>query len=120
MTTTTTGSGTPSGLTTSWLATRLGQQPARIEALRRAGMLLGVPRADGQRVFPSWQFGRDGRPLPSLPRVIAAGRAAGLDDGALHRLVTMREGMTGGRRLVEALRSGTEEPVLRAIARAAS
>jgi hypothetical protein len=115
MTTTTTG-GAPSGLTTSWLATRMGLQPARIDALHRSGELLGVPRADGQRVFPSWQFGRDGRPLPSLPRVIAAARAAGLDDAALHRLVTMRAGLTGGRRLVDALRSGVEEPVLRAIA----
>ena len=119
MTTTTTGAA-PSGLTTSWLASRLGEQPARIEALRRSGLLVGVPRGDGQRIFPSWQFDRDGRPLASLPQVIAAGRAAGLDDGDLHRLVTMREGMTGGRRLVEALRAGTAEPVLRAIARAAA
>jgi hypothetical protein len=118
--TTTTANGAPSGLTTSWLAGRLGQQPARIEALRRSGLLLGVPRADGQRIYPSWQFGRDGRPLPALPRVIAAARAAGLDDAALHRLVTIRDGLTGGRRLVDALRGGSEEPVLRAIARAAS
>ena len=53
--TTTTTNGTPSGLTTSWLAARLGQQPARIEALRRAGLLVGVSRGDGQRLYPSWQ-----------------------------------------------------------------
>ena len=118
--TTTTTSSTPSGLTTSWLASRLGQQPARIEALRRAGMLVGVERSDGQRIFPSWQFGRNWEPIAALPRIVAAARAAGLDDGALHRLVTTRDGMTGGRRLVDALRGGSDEPVLRAIARAAS
>jgi hypothetical protein len=118
--TTTTPDGTPSGLTTSWLAGRLGQQPARIEALRRSGLLVGVPRGDGQRVFPSWQFGPDVRPLPALARIVAAARAAGLDDAALHRLVTTREGLTGGRRLIDALRRGDEEHVLRAIARAAS
>lgn len=53
--TTTTTNGTPSGLTTGWLAVRLGQRPARIEGLRRAGLLVGVPRGDGQRLYPSRQ-----------------------------------------------------------------
>jgi hypothetical protein len=114
---TTMANGTPSGLTTPWLAGRLGLPQARVEAMQRAGMLLGVPRRDGQRVYPSWQFGRDGRPLASLRRIIAAARSAGLDDAALHGLVTMRDGLTGRQRLVDMLRSGTDEPVLRAIAR---
>lgn len=53
--TTTITNGAPSGLTTSRPAGRLGQQPARIEALRRAGLLVGVPRGDGQRLHPSRQ-----------------------------------------------------------------
>jgi hypothetical protein len=105
-----------SGLTTSWLASRLGTQPARIEALRRDGQLLGVRRPDGQTVFPAWQFGRDGRPLAGLARVIAAARAAGIDDHRLHRILTSRMGLTGRERLLDVLRAGRDDEVVRAIA----
>ena len=52
------------GLSTSWLAVRLGTQPAKVDAMRRAGTLIGVPGDDGGVVYPSWQFGPDGKPLP--------------------------------------------------------
>jgi hypothetical protein len=105
------------GLTTSWLATRLGTQSARVEAMRRAGELLGV-RLPGRQdhVYPAWQFDRTGKPLASVPVLIRAAREAGIDDGALHRIVVMRAGLTSGaRRLVDELRDGNSEPALRAI-----
>ena len=64
-------------LTTAWLAARLGEQPARVEARRRAGELVGVRREDGQHVYPGWQFGRDGKPHSQLASLIAAARAKG-------------------------------------------
>ncbi len=111
--------GTPTGMTTEWLASRLGLQPARVEGLRRAGQLVGLRRSDGRHEFPSWQFGRDGRLLAVVPRLVAAAREAGVDDRRLHDIVTMRDGLTGGRRLSELLHDGGEEQVLRALARAA-
>ena len=111
--------GSNTGMTTEWLAARLGLQPSRIDGLRRAGYLVGLPREDGRHEYPSWQFGRDGRPLAAVPRLVAAARAAGVDERRLHDIVTMRDGLTGGRRLAELLREGGEEQVLRALARAA-
>jgi hypothetical protein len=106
-------------LTTPWLATRLGTQSARVHALRRAGQLLGVRRPGTQEyVYPAWQFDRAGKPLESLPRLVAAARSAGLDELALHRLVHRRAGLTSDRRLVDDLRDGRDEHVLAAIASA--
>ena len=111
--------GAPKGLTTEWLASRLGLQPARIEARRRGRCLVPVPGGDGGRVYPSWQFGRAGRPLAAVPRIVAAARAVGCDERRLDEIVTMRSGLTGGSRLADLLRDGDEEQVLRALARAA-
>jgi hypothetical protein len=108
-----------SGLTTPWLATRLGLQSAQVDALRRGGELLGVRRADGQYVYPAWQFGRGGRPLVALPRLIAAARAKGIADERLAEIVQRRAGLTGNRRLVDALREGRDDDVLRTIEGAA-
>ncbi|MBD0330743.1 MAG: hypothetical protein ICV64_11655 [Thermoleophilia bacterium] len=104
------------GLTTPWLATRLGLQSAQVDAMRRGGELLAVRRDDGQWVYPSWQFGRDGRPLASIPRVVAAARARGIADERLTELLSARAGLTGDGRLVDALRAGREDEVLRALA----
>ena len=67
------------------------------------------------RFYPAWQFGPDGRPLPSLPRVLAAARAAALDDGRLAELMSTRRGLRDRRRLSDALHEGAEEHVLAAI-----
>src|SRR5918992_852476 len=102
-----------SGLTTPWLATRLGLQSAQVDALRRSGELLGVRRADGQYVYPAWQFDRGGRTLAALPRLIAAARAKGIDDERLVEILQRRSGLTGDdRRLVDALRAGREDDVI--------
>jgi hypothetical protein len=115
------GNGTVDGLTTPWLAGRLGVQSAQVEAMRRAGDLLGVPVA-GTRVhaFPAWQFDRSGKPLAAIQRLIRAAREAGLDDAGLYRILGRRAGLTGGRRVVDELRGGNDVPALRAIAAAAN
>jgi hypothetical protein len=105
-------------LTRSWLAVRLGTQPARVDAMRRAGQLIGVPGDDGGTVFPSWQFGPDGNPRPVVSRLKAAAERRGIDERRLNELMTMRSGLTGGRRLVDALGSGADDEVVAAIERA--
>lgn len=104
-------------LTQSWLAVRLGTQPAKIDAMRRAGTLLGVP-GDGGVVYPSWQFGTDGKPLAVVPRLKAAATRKGIDERRLNDLLTMRSGLTSSRRLVDALGTGAEDEVVAAIERA--
>jgi hypothetical protein len=99
----------------SWLAAKLGIEPLVLEARRRAGELLGVPTAGGQYLYPTWQFGRNGEPLASIPRVVQTGRAAGLSDRDLCDLLLRRDGMTGRDRLVEALRAGRDDRILDAI-----
>jgi hypothetical protein len=108
------------GLSTSWLATRLGVQSARVDAMRRAGDLLGVPAPDGRgHMYPAWQFGRDGKPLASVQMLIRTARAGGVGDEGLVRILDMRTGLTGSRRVVDELRDGNDTPALRALAAAA-
>jgi hypothetical protein len=109
---------TASELSTSWLAVRLGTQPAKIDAMRRDGRLIGVPGESGGVVYPSWQFGPDGKPLPVIARLKAAAARRGIDERRLHELLTMRSGLTGSRRLVDALGTSSEDEVVAAIERA--
>jgi hypothetical protein len=104
-------------LSRSWLAVRLGTQPAKVDAMRRAGQLIGVPGDDGGTVYPSWQFGPDGRPRPIIARLRAAAARKGIDERRLNELMTMRSGLTGGRRLVDALDAGADDEVVGAIGR---
>ena len=104
-------------LTRSWLAVRLGTQPAKVDAMRRDGLLIGVPGDDGAIVFPSWQFGPDGKPRAVVQRLKSAAARGNMDDRRLNELMTMRSGLTGGRRLVDALGAGDDE-VVAAIAHA--
>ena len=107
--------GEVTGLTAPWLATRMGLQSAMVERMRRAGELVAVRRADGQLVYPSWQFGRDGRPLPALPRVVAVARGRGISDERLAEILSRRAGLTGDARLADVLREGREDEVMRAL-----
>lgn len=107
---------TQTGLSRSWLAVRLGTQPAKVDAMRRAGTLIGVPD-EGGIVYPSWQFGSDGKPLPVVARLKSAAARKGIDERRLNELLTMRSGLTGSRRLVDALGTGADDEVVAAIER---
>jgi hypothetical protein len=104
------------GLSTSWLASRLGVQPAHLDALRREGALFGVrPPGSNEHYYPAWQFGRGGtEATPDVKRVLAAAREAGLDDLELFRFLERREGL-GQQRLGDALRAGRIDYVLEQI-----
>jgi hypothetical protein len=103
-------------LSGSWLSTRLGVGTHRLDAMRRAGELLGVRRPGGQDyLYPAWQFGPDGQALPVIPRLVSAARAAGLSDERLYEVMVSRTGISGDERLADALRAGRDEYVLGAI-----
>jgi hypothetical protein len=109
------------GLSTSWLATRLGVQPAHVDALRREGALFGVrPPGTHEHLYPAWQFARGGTEAkPDVKRVLGAARAAGIGELELLRLLERREGL-GRQRLVDALRAGRVDYVLAQIRDAAA
>ena len=106
------------GLSASWLAVRLGTQPAKVEAMRRAGSLIGVPADDGSVHYPSWQFGADGKPLPVVPRLKAAATRGGIGERRLNELLTLRSGLMSSSRLVDALGTGADDDIVAAIERA--
>ena len=100
-------------LSGSWLSTRLGVGTQRLDAMRRAGELLGVRRPGGQDfLYPAWQFAPDGKPLPVIERLVRAGREAGLSDEQLYDVLSARTGISGNARLADALRAGKDEYVL--------
>jgi hypothetical protein len=103
-------------LSGSWLSTRLGVGTQRLDAMRRAGELLGVRRAGGQDyLYPAWQFAPDGKPLPALQRLVQAGRGRGMSDDRLYEVLAARTGISGDERLADALRQGRDEYVLSVI-----
>lgn len=104
----------------AWLAIKLGIEPRFLDARRRAGELLAVPsERGGDHLYPLWQLGPDGRVLPAVSRALAAAREAGLSGDELYTLLRRRH-MTGGGRLLDALREGREGPALEAIRAAAA
>ena len=105
--------------TSSWLAARLGADPARIEARRRAGELFAVPTAGGfDHAYPAWQFGPDGEPLPVVEQILAAAREAGMNDTELHGFLNRRVGV-GGPRMWELVRDGRGDYVISSLGSAA-
>ena len=100
-------------LSGSWLSSRLGVGTQRLDAMRRAGELLGVRRPGGQDyLYPAWQFAPDGTPRPVVPRLVAAGRAAGMTDERLYEVLASRAGISGSGRLTDAIREGRDDYVL--------
>jgi hypothetical protein len=100
-------------LSGSWLSSRLGVGTQRLDAMRRAGELLGVRRPGGHDyLYPSWQFAADGKPLPVIPELVKAARAAGMSDERLYEVLSSRTGISGDERLVDALRQGRDAYVL--------
>lgn len=107
-------------LPATWLAERMAVDPARIDAMRRAGELVAVrtPGSSEWR-YPAWQFDR-GRPLQGVARVVLSARDAGMDEATLYDLLTAPLGLrSDGRRLVDLLVEGREDEVVAAIRAAA-
>jgi hypothetical protein len=103
-------------LSGAWLSTRLGVGMQRLDAMRRAGELLGVRRPGGQDyLYPAWQFAPDGRALPVVQRLVQAGRGAGMSDERLYEVLAARTGISGDERLADAVRQGRDEYVLSVI-----
>ena len=87
---------------------------------RRAGELIAVrPEGDTAWLYPAWQW-QNGRPRPEVPRILAAARAAGLDERALYERMTMRSGLaaSGDETLAQLLVTGHGDRVVEAIGRA--
>src|SRR5207237_9436251 len=83
-------------LSTSGRASRLGIEPMRITAMRRAGELIGYQPSGSREVFyPSWQFDHEFRPLPVISRLVREARERGIRDDELYRLLARRSGLTG-------------------------
>jgi hypothetical protein len=103
-------------LSASWLGSRLGIGPTRVEIMRRGGELYGrrTPGAQEYR-YPSWQFDSDFRVRPIVRRMIAAARENGLSEQRLDEVLDMRVGIGTGRSVVDLVRDGDEDGVLRAV-----
>ncbi len=100
----------------SWLASRLGIDPRRVDAMRRGGELLAARHADSQEWhYPAWQFGRGFEVLAGLDRVIAAARESGMGDRQLAAFLSQRAGLVEGRPLGELLREGGVDHVVAAV-----
>lgn len=99
-------------LPATWLAERLGADPARIDAMRRDGELIAV-REPGSTdwLYPSWQF-ENGEPLTSVQRIIRAAREAGLDESRVYTILTARRGLHGTGQVYELLHEGREDDVV--------
>ena len=86
-------------LPATWLASRMAVDPARIDAMRRAGELIAVrePGSTEWR-YPAWQFDA-GEPRPAVARVVAAARESGIDErAALRRFSPRQLGLRDGGR----------------------
>jgi hypothetical protein len=106
----------PRTLPATWLAERMAVDPARIDALRRAGELIAVrePGSTEWR-YPAWQFDH-GHPLPAVARVVAVAREQRMDEGRLYEVLTTPLGLrSGGRTLHELLVEGRDDEVVAAI-----
>jgi hypothetical protein len=111
------GNGHGAGLTTPWLATRLGVQPAVVEGRRRAGELLGL-RREGELDYwyPAWQWEEAvGVARPIVPKLIRAARERGISNERLGQILLRKSGLTSGRRVLDDLLEGRDEAVLAAI-----
>ena len=103
-------------LPATWLAERAAVDPAKIDALRRAGELIAVrePGSTEWR-YPAWQFD-NGQPRTGIARVVAAARDCGLDDAKLYAALTSPLGLRDqGRTLVDLLLEGREDEVVTAV-----
>jgi hypothetical protein len=103
-------------LSASWLAVRLGTEPFKLEAMRRAGELIAY-RPDGanEYYYPLWQFDESWQPLPIIPQLVRDARARGLRGNRLYEVLNARAGISSGKKLGDSLREGRFDHVLEAI-----
>jgi hypothetical protein len=103
-------------LSASWLAARLGAEPFKLDAMRRAGELIAYrPEGSREHYYPLWQFDEDWQPLPIIPQLVREAEARGLRGNRLYEVLNARAGATGSSRLGQSLREGRFEHVLGAI-----
>lgn len=108
-------------ISASWLGSRLGIGPTRVDIMRRGGELYGM-RARGSQEYryPSWQFENDLTVRPIVRRMLAVARESGLSETRLDEVLEMRVGMGTGKRVVDLAREGNEEALVRALRAAGS
>lgn len=109
----------PECVSTTWLGERLGVDPARLEAMRRAGELIAVRRrGTSEWLYPAWQL-EDWAPRTGVSRVVAAARERGISEDRLYELLTAPLGLTrsgnGERRLADLLAEGRIDDVVAAV-----
>ncbi|WIB27744.1 hypothetical protein [Curtobacterium sp. MCSS17_015] len=105
---------------TASLATWRGVTRQAIHKASQKRDLLGLKIGDGSRIFPSFQFGGSGTPLPHLREVLDLLDRDGIDPwGSALWLNTVADEF-GGTTAAQALRDGRVEPVLAAARRAAN
>lgn len=100
-----------------WLAARMGVDPVRVDAMRRAGELLAVREPGSTEwLYPAWQFDK-GAPRRDISRITAEARSAGLDEAVLYDLLTTPMGLGGTdrRTLVDLLLEERADEVVAAI-----
>jgi hypothetical protein len=100
----------------TWLAQRMGVDPARIDARRRAGELIAVrEQGSSEWRYPAWQFS-EGTTRPGVVRIIGAAREVGMTESRLYELLVTPLGLRGdGRRLVDLLVEGRDDEVVAAV-----
>lgn len=103
-------------LSGTWLASRLGIEPAAVDRMRRGGELIGVRRvSSGEWLYPAWQLHGD-LPRAAVPRIVDAAREAGLNEERLYEVLTLPMGLAGERRrLADALVAGADDEVVAAV-----
>lgn len=101
----------------TWLAARLGVEPAKIDLMRRNGELIAVREPGSvEWRYPAWQF-ESGKPRRGIARVVAAARDAGIDESRLYDVLTAPLGLRGSgrQRLVDLLLEGRADEVVAAV-----
>ena len=107
----------PDSSPATWLAARLGVDPAKIDVMRRSGELIAVREPGSvEWRYPAWQFDA-GKPRRGITRVVAAARESGVDEARLYEVLTSPLGLraSGRRRLVDLLLEGREDEVVAAV-----
>jgi hypothetical protein len=97
----------------SAIATWKGVSRQHIHKLRNQGVLLGVQTTDAKTLlFPAWQFGPGGEPLPHLRQVLEALLPAARDEWSQALWLNVKTPRFGGRSAADLLKLSDPQPVL--------